>query len=231
MNQENTDRIIEDATQKAKMLYNRALAALTSGLRENMDEWQPHREEYCVKSNMYRGFYSPMLDDLITGGIHRGKKLKRLTKHAKPTHRYAFDGNGTLRYVETLKDGIVLYTEYLMHENEQVYGITVLPDGSVYMVSEEVYHHGKLMSVFWVYMHNDGTDVRFHFGCKEIFSYDSQGLQFCSIYDFVLSAPIVRLRRYRFERENGFLTHYREVDEMGVDKGLYSYKVRTSCQL
>lgn len=61
------------------------------------------REEYCIGSDMFLGYYNPSpVYDLIVGNMRRGKLSDKCTKLQKPTHQYGFDENGKLVVVNRI---------------------------------------------------------------------------------------------------------------------------------
>lgn len=109
------------------------------------------RKEYSNNEcGMHRGYYCPSpVDDLVTGGLKRGKLMKRITKNAKPDHEYLFDSNDKLVAVNSLLDWKTTETEILIYEDNLVTGITFDSyDNSISEISESVYDSDNRIQSF-----------------------------------------------------------------------------------
>ena len=212
------------------------LESIARDLYARREELQAHcdaatvRKEYASCSTLHRGFYCPSpVFDLIVGNTHRGKLLKRITKACKPSHEYGFDANGRLLYCKSIYMGHYAYTEYLVYNENTIYGLNVDRNGSVSTVTEEIYAHGTLQQ----FQSCLCLPTKDGFCCQEIdcesYEYDNDGLYSCVRHHLIIPAqdipevlkdllpqmpfPIYRRDQYQFERKEGFLTGY--TNEMG----------------
>lgn len=183
-------------------------------------------KEYASGSTLHRGYYCPSPTyDIIVGNTKRGKLLKRLTVVSKPSHEYGFDANGKLLYCKWLRKGKPIYTEYLVYEDQCIFGITVSQDGNLAVLTEEILHNGTLTDYsYGLFLPKDGS-----FFCVEIsqehYTYDAEGLFTCDMHRF-MQTPFVHpgiaehvlavipkavyqhIGKYQFRRENGHLISY-----------------------
>lgn len=192
------------------------------------------RLEYAINGDMHRGFYcpSPVLD-LIIGNIHRGRILKRVTARSKITHRYGLDAENNLVYAEALEDGEVLSTEYLFTRDNCRMGVTVLSNGDLAAISEEIFENQKLArySYLSVYPDHDGYFcANLH---VETYEYDELGLCSCKREDFQPYVNVLDIHRYDFTRKDGNLFAFtakdfplEETDPRQADSLVYLVKAK-----
>ena len=184
------------------------------------------RKEYASGSTLHRGYYCPSPTyDIIVGNTKRGKLLKRLTVVSKPSHEYGFDANGKLLYCKWIRKGKTIYTEYLVYEDDRIFGLTVSCGGDLSYFTEELWSDGKLTDYSnGLFLPKDGE-----YFCIEIsqehYTYDVQGLSACEMHRF-MQTPFIHpgvpetvlaripqmvyqhIGKFRFQRKNGFLISY-----------------------
>lgn len=169
-------------------------------------------------SNLHRGFYCPSpVFDLVIGNVRRGRILKRPNKSSKFTHRFGFSETGDLLFCETILNGNVVFTEYIIYQCNSIYGITVTSDYTLAKVSEECYHDGKLLHYSFadILPEQEGI-VCFNYH-KELYTYDSIGLKSCVWKSFMPYTKTFEEELYVFEREEGFLVSYTAIDRSVQD--------------
>lgn len=183
------------------------------------------RREFASKSDLHRGIYCPSpVYDLIVGNTHRGKLLKRMTTNSKPTHTYGFDSKNQLLWCDSIHNGSVTMTEYLITQDNAVYGITYDRTHAAYIITEEVYQDGKLIQ----YTHCLCPSLNGSAQCVELrcekYQYDEEGLYHCTWHkysnlsdlpsvctDASLSSylmPTYDRSDYLFKRRDKFLVSY-----------------------
>ena len=137
------------------------------------------REEICVGSNMHRGFYNPSpVFDIIVGNVKRGRILKKKKNTYSQYYRYSFGTDGLLQRAESIYNGIVATTEYIVRDDSTITGVTI-DDVGLCVVCEEEYCDGKLCSCSFMNCYGiDNTYICFDFK-REIYVYDNCGLCEC----------------------------------------------------
>ena len=139
------------------------------------------RTEYASGCKyLHRGFYapSPVLPMIVTG-LKRGKLLKRLTMLSKPSFEYGFDADGKLLWAKGLDNNTPISTEFLVRENNAVYGITLTAHDDLQSITEEIYEDGRIIR------YTKGMNFPFsrepslyELAC-ETYTYESSQLQCC----------------------------------------------------
>lgn len=188
---------------------------------------QTIRQEMAVQCRyLHRGFYCPSpVFDLIVGNSRRGRILKKPSKRSSPAFTYGFDSNGKLQWS---RDHLTNTYEYLIYEDEKIYGLSVGEDSNYCTLSEETYQGKKLVSFYVVHYYD--MLPRPCIMDAEIYQYDEEGLSDVLRFDFrpyseksVSFLPeevneflplcdLHCLGRYRFQKENGMLSNYQVYD-------------------
>lgn len=170
--------------------------------------------EFAVKGDIHRGVYcpSPILD-LLVGGLHRGRILKRVTAASKITHKYYYDQYGQLLYVESMiLDGGI---EYLVREGDTLWGVSLDCKGNLSAISEETFLEGRLQRYTYAEIASNEETVDCYQMCSEEYSYDEQGLCSCLRTEYIpMCNEISKMHRYTFERQNGYFHSFTAVDQI-----------------
>lgn len=172
------------------------------------------RVECSVKGNMHRGVYcpSPVLD-LFVGGLSRGCILQKASKSSKITHKYGFDEQGHLLYVESMLLGGC--TEYILRENDLILGITVDCTGNLSALSEETYLGGRLQRYTYAEIAADEEQTDCYQMYSEEYFYDNLGLNSCLRTEYIPMFHDIRKRiSCTFERQAGYLHSYTVVNQI-----------------
>ena len=188
------------------------------------------RRELAVGARfVHRGVYCPSpVFDLLVGNAHRGKILKRPTVRSKPTHEYGFDAYGRLLWCNNPERQTI---EYLVYENDHIYGLILTRANQLCTLTEEVYENGKLVTYNIAQFH---FDIRY---CNHIhtecYQHDSLGLCAAQVHQFMPPFPyeaqfgdpdmwtVTKKAHYfcqarvQFERKDGFLSGYRTLPTIG----------------
>lgn len=185
------------------------------------------RQELAVHCRyMHRGFYCPSpVYDLVIGNARRGNILKRPNSRSKPTHIYGFDSCDRLLWS---RDNELNFTEYLLYEDNAIYGIIVDDDGVLHTLTEEIYQNSRL-TVYHIanFFHRTSE-----FSCDDLYGeyyeHDEIGLCAAQIYNFntpmtsipeflkemgfgdeLLQPSCQCFANWRFEREGEYIVGYR----------------------
>lgn len=169
------------------------------------------RTEVGQASLLHRGFYDPSpVDDIIIGNAKRGKLLKRLSPRSKDYIVFCFDDQGRMIMVKKFWNGKQCYTEYLQHQNDQVFGVCININGEITEIVHENYDCQRIACYRKVlYSKSEGI---ISVG-EEYYFYDEQGLKACEVHTFFQNPFeggkwIDNQNNYEFERENGYLSQY-----------------------
>ena len=182
------------------------------------------KEELGTKSkHLHRGVYcpSPVLDILITNS-KRGKILIRPSERSNITNRYVYDKADRLIFTDNYFDGKMASAEYLLYEDNTVYGVTVGMSGRLVSISEEQYSEGRLESYLCAYYSGE----KYNYYCRQLdcekYGYDEQGLLDWDYYQIhyeweaVAPSGFIKHDRYRFVREDGWLKSFTRIDIDGT---------------
>ena len=184
---------------------------------DNFDELKDSFEAHVVKTEFgqaslqHRGFYDPSpVDDILIGNAKRGKLLKRLSPRSKDYIVFCFDEQSRLIIVKKFWNGKQCYTEYLQHQDDQVFGVCVNINGEISEIVHEKYNcHRITCYLKMLYSKSDGLiSVD-----EEYFYYDEHGLEACEVYrifenPFENGAWVIKQNRYEFKKEDGYLSQY-----------------------
>ncbi len=179
---------------------------------------RPARTETASNSDLHRGFYCPSLVyDLVVGNVRRGKLLKRLSSKSKSYFLYAFDQDDSLIISKRFYNGCLAHTEYLFHEENQVYGITLDSNSNLQHVSAERYDHGKIVC----YEHALILPTDDNYQClhmwREDYAYDSAGLKICYFHEFYPDQRFYTKNRFTFDWREGCMAGYTSAEIIGVN--------------
>lgn len=181
------------------------------------------REELGSRSkHLHRGVYcpSPVLDILITNS-KRGRILVKPSERSHITNRYVYDTEDRLLYIDSYIDDRMISSEYLLYQNNIVYGVTVGMNGRLMSVTEEEYAGGKLQSYIWAFYSGEELNLNCNQMDCEKYYYDDKGLLDWDYYQIYFSwekeAPsgFIKHKRYRFTREEGYLKSFTLVNNDG----------------
>ena len=182
------------------------------------------KEELCVKSKLlHRGFYcpSPVLDVLITNS-KRGRILVKPTERSHITNRYVYDTSNRLCFVDNYIDDIMVSSEYLIYEDNVIYGVTVGMNGALISVSEEQYLNERIKSYICAFYSGEEYKKRCYQMNYEEYHYDEQGLLDWDYYEIhygwedIAPSGFIKHNRYRFVREDGWLKSFTLVNNDGT---------------
>lgn len=167
-------------------------------------EVQSVREEYVVDASLFfhRGYYnpSPAIDIIITN-IKRGKKLTRLTKRSKPTHRCCFDSDDRLILIQTMYSDSYTETEYIIYEDNIIRGFVLTPRGELCCFSEEQWENGRITDyIFGTVSNGHANSLRY-----EKYVYDGNGLLSMDYFNIMPSTKSVQKISAHFVRKEGLL--------------------------
>lgn len=213
---------------KADSLLTLGCSFVSAGRPEIYERTVVKREELAVNATLHRGYYCPSpVFDLLVGNTKRGKILLRPSTRSKFSHRYVFDSNDDLLFVQTFLDSNVAATEYIVHSDSIIYGIAVNRFGELYQVSEEIYSQGRLIEYTLVSYNEISDSYCAHSMNRERYTYDEDGLLDCDWYDVSLAVEYIRHSKYRFKRENGYLVSYSPITADGtqITTGQTVYKI------
>ena len=107
--------------------------------------------EYAKNARyLHRGYYCPSLArDALIGNSRRGSLVKKPIKMENITHKYFFSPDGKLRKaISFIPADNNMKTEYLLHENNIVYGLAYDASNNLVGLSEEMFDNGKVVSYF-----------------------------------------------------------------------------------
>lgn len=183
------------------------------GYLENVDALEEHskkntaRMEYAVRGGTHRGPLCPSpVIEYIVGNVKRGKMLKRVTSASRVTHRYAYDKDGRLLYVEVVSelDGMVYWTEYIMEDNNRRLGFTVDCDGLLCAISEEIYKERVLKRYTYLELLPTSPEPLCYNMRTEIYYYNHDGIM--EMCDWIQYRPLIsgiEKLRFTFQRNDG----------------------------
>lgn len=176
--------------------------------------------QVAANATIHRGVYCPSpVYDILIGRTRRGRILQRPTQRSNITHRYYFDNNGKLCYVKSIYKGRHTSTEFLIPEEERIYGITLGLDGKLTAVCVESYIADMLQSYCLTEYCWIGSEVScFRFRLEE-YGYDNEGLSVCDVYTFNPMLQLCEHERYHFECKDGYLSSYTVSKLVGNEKG------------
>ena len=101
---------------------------------------------------MPRGYYCPSPDiEFVITNMRRGKISQRSKNTSKPSNFYMFDKSGKVYLVETFYPNDAVQTEYILHEDNMVYGFVYDRNGKLEQLSIEEYEQGSLVQYTWAY--------------------------------------------------------------------------------
>lgn len=172
------------------------------------------RTELAAGGNIHRGVYcpSPILD-IIIGNISRGRILKRATSSSNVSHQFQFDRDGTLLATKSLGANVPDTIEYIVHQGDRIYGLTVDPYYGLTYISEEIFSDHKLMH----YRYANLIWEESRFGCltlhSESYFYDDLGLKTSDCVDYQAVINSVDFWHYEFNRNNGYLVTFKAIEK------------------
>lgn len=183
----NKFQIWNTCVQKGNSLINKGLAFYAAGEPKRYQSIDILREELAVNARyLHRGFYCPSpIQDVIVKNSSRGKILLRQTKKSKITHQYFYNLDNQLIISESNLPNGKKKREYLVYDNNVVYGYAFDSWGTLIGVSEEVYKEDRLQSYFCASCFNHEAD-HLDFGITnihyEIYHYDGAVLHDAEYY-------------------------------------------------
>jgi len=199
------DAFTEDAvrmTQAAE--YFKSVA---TRMQDEMDTITVRRSA-ATDCGLHRGYYCPSLTkDIVCGNVKRGHIIQQLTKRSKNYYLYGFDTQDRLIWSKRFIRGKHATTEYLIYDEDFVYGITMDNQGNVEVVTEEQYEDGHLVSYREALICDFCERLS-----REDYVYDSEGLHVCDVHSFYVRFAQYNCTRYIFEREAGQPVRYRCAD-------------------
>ena len=174
------------------------------------------RTESASDSGLHRGFYCPSLVyDIIVGNVKRGRRLKGITVKSKNYFLYGFDNQNRLIWVERYYNGVVAYSEYIVYDNQAIWGITLDSLGRIYAVTKEEYCKGKIKNYFFALV----SSYENKFTCNRLrleeYMYDIIGLKKTIIHTFQPEKHYEQMI-YDFERSSGLLFQYTVRTYIGI---------------
>lgn len=187
---------------------------------------------------LHRGYYCPsMVRDVLIGNSRRGTIVKRPKQMANITHKYLFSQDGKLRKaVSFIPSDNNTKTEYLIYEENVVYGLAYDDADNLVGLSEEVFADGNVVSYFCAscfVQPNSGMD----FGITEMFyeayHYVEQKLHSMKFFhvcphiddpdDDAEVDTLIGMTDYQFIRENGCIVGFEEQNSFDGTHCVYDY--------
>lgn len=181
------------------------------------------KEELGTKSkHLHRGIYcpSPVLDILITNA-KRGRILVRPSERSKISNRYVYDEFGKLIFIDNYIDDKMISSEYLLYQDNTIYGVEVGMSGRIICVSEEQYAQGKLICYIRAYNYGAGNTTECGQLDCEKYHYDDVGLLDWDYYQLdygcecIAPSGFIDHKRFRFIRKDGMLKGFYLVNNDG----------------
>lgn len=174
------------------------------------------RVEVAAGSDLHRGVYCPSpVFDLVVGNTHRGRVLKRPTSCSKITHRYYFDSENQLAYVEHAGA-----TEYLFRTGNVRYGYTPDPRGVSAVITKEVYEADRIkeyLNAFYFWM--PGYDQQIIGGSVRIetYTYEQGRIAVYELNEAMLTTPILALSdKYHFDYSGDTIIRFQKLKSDGT---------------
>ena len=132
--------------KKSLFLLKKALEFARSHGREKYHQYTMFKEVVVAGARyMHRGYYCPsLIRELMIDNVCRGRILKHPTVRSKISHRYFFDEHGYLRIAKAKLPNLKEKTEYILYEENTVYGFAFDDWGTLVALSEERYVDGVL---------------------------------------------------------------------------------------
>lgn len=180
---------------------------------------------------LHRGFFCPSpVQDLIVNNARRGRIITRPTARTRISHHYLYDKNGQLLIARAVLPNGTYKTEYLVYEQNSVYGFSFDAWGTLVGLSEERYEGGSINKYFCASCFNH-EDHNIDFGITnmhyEAYLYDEVGLRDVDFYyvsplDKTLDGHenidmLIHGNRYRFTREHGQLSGFYAININGEE--------------
>lgn len=213
---------------KGKMLLKEGLEFAANRMPEEYQQRQPFRVELVANARyLHRGFYCPSLvRDYFLGNARRGRIIKRPTNRTVYSHKYTFGQDGKLQIVESvLPRNKGSKYEYLVYEENTVFGFAFDSYGALVGLSEENYINGRLKDYFCAscYVHKkDGlnfgiTEMLYEeYDCDEIGLYDVTLYHISPYIEQIENDEevdtLIGLSQYRFTRNDGKIVGLYTVD-------------------
>ncbi len=175
--------------------------------------------EAAANGTIHRGVYCPSpVIDLIVGNVKRGKLLQRVTAKSKITHQYGFDVAHRLVCCKSVSKGDVIFTEYLIHQDQAVYAVTLDAHGAITAVSEERYCRNRLMKYTYAqYLPYESALTCVDYRSEE-YTYDGDDLCACDVRTFHPFARTHSREVYRFLHADGCLSGYTVEEYQGDER-------------
>jgi len=172
------------------------------------------RTEMAVGGDIHRGAYcpSPILD-IVIGNISRGRILKRSTSLRNISHQFQFDGDGFLLAAKSLGSNLPDTIEYIVHQGDRIYGLTVDPIYGLTYISEESYVEQKLVHYCYANLIREENRLWCLTLHSESYYYDDLGLISSDCVDYQAVINSFDFWHYDFERKNGYLSSYRAIEK------------------
>lgn len=131
---------------------------------------------------MDRGYYCPSrIQECLIDNVKRGKIMKKTTNRTKISHKYYFKDN-QLHVIDHVYSGM---REYLIYDENAIYGIVCDSDGSLGQFNLELYRDKKMAiyytATYYADFKNDFGHIFFG-GIMELFTYESDTLCDGKIY-------------------------------------------------
>lgn len=199
-------------------LYNKYKSSMQNYIKQYQNSFEAEfdkaqskvvREEFCTGSDMMLGYYCPSpVFDLITGNVHRGKILKRITKRSKPCMQYGFSESGRiLTFVELATEDIKAY---------DVCGFAVYEEcKTTYICFRKLEEKAELEWIVQAEYDEQGRIVRYTTGTfggseisEEIYTYSENGMEMVTLWA-CMSDGSASQDEYKLHHDNdGYLTGY-----------------------
>jgi hypothetical protein len=149
---------------------------------------------------IHRGYYCPsLIYDLIVGNAKRGRRLKRKPEFGKYSYEYGFDLENRLLRVKNVNEFTTpdsrFNEEYLVYNNDIVYGVEFNNMGSIEFVSKSTYENGNIVKYECSVC---GTRQYATLYYEEYF-YENNMLSEVSIFDVTPQIELYEEQKYKIE--------------------------------
>lgn len=149
-NTEEKIRIWRICFQKGAMLIDKGLEFYEKGQLKDTKQIPILKEEYAIGSRyLHRGYYCPSkVKHIIVDNARKGKIISRVTTGSKITHKYLFDTEGRLIIAVSILPDKKRKYEYLVYEDNSIFGFAFDEWDALVGVSEEKYDQDEIISYF-----------------------------------------------------------------------------------
>ena len=158
----NVRSVLEICDKTGKLLLEKGADFYYSGKINEYNNKLGQQQELAVGCKyLHRGYYCPSpIREFVIVNAKRGRLLKHPTSRSKITHFYHYGTDGRLVIAESVVPS-GMKREYLVYEDDHIYGLAFDLYGGLVGVSQETYANGKLQSYFCASCYNSFQDKIF----------------------------------------------------------------------